>query len=196
QTLSAEGAKYLFIITGSAFVYPEMHEVAEPFTRLFERFEIDNFDLEGAREAITKPLKVEKIPLKVSENVVKMIHKITEGHPFFIVAIMRDILRETKEGTISMREFENMSPRIIEHLTRTKFQDDFNKATDAEKAVLLEIAQLDKRIFAPLDVKAKSQAKIFERLTKKDLLIKISRGKYRVYHPLFLEYLHKLRRGI
>lgn len=68
QALSAEGAKYLFIITGPTFIYPEMHELAEPFTRLFEKFELDNFDLVGTKEAITKPLRVDRIPLIVNRK--------------------------------------------------------------------------------------------------------------------------------
>ncbi len=69
QALSSAGTKYLFVITGPTFIYPEMHELAEPFTRLFEKFELNSFDLTGTEEAITKPLHLDKIPLEISDNV-------------------------------------------------------------------------------------------------------------------------------
>jgi len=192
QTLSADGARYLFVITGPIFIYPEMHELAEPFTRLFEKFELVNFDLSGTKEAITKPLEVSGVPLKISDDVVEQIHKMTEGHPFFIASIMRDILRIYKEGDLTPEKFEGIRGELISHLARSKFQDDYDIATDAEKLILLRCAKLGKEVFSPSDIEGKSQPKLFERLGKKELLIKISRGKYRLYHPLFAEYLRSM----
>lgn len=195
QTLSAEGARYMFVIAGQRFLYPEIHELAEPFTRLFEKFEIDNFDLEGTREVIEKPLRVEGIKIEASNEVIERIHNITGGHPFFIVFIMRDLLHKIKQGKIDTQRFNEVWPSIIEHLTKTKFQDDFNKATDAEREVLLNIAKLDKEIVTPSDIKGRSQSKLFERLIEKELLVKISRGNYKLYHPLFWEFLKMVEKG-
>jgi len=195
QALSAQGARYMFVITGQTFLYPEMHELAEPFTRLFEKFEIDNFDLNGTREVIEKPLRVEGIEIKISDDVIERIHNITEGHPFFIVFIMRDLLRKIKQGRIDMEKFNESYPSIIDHLTKTKFQDDFNKATDAERETLLKIAELGEDVFTPSDITGRSQSKLFERLMEKELLVKISRGKYRLYHTMFLEFLRMMKKG-
>jgi len=195
QALSAQGARYMFVITGQTFLYPEMHELAEPFTRLFEKFEIDNFDLNGTREVIEKPLRVEGIEIKISDDVIERIHNITEGHPFFIVFIMRDLLRKIKQGRIDMEKFNESYPSIIDHLTKTKFQDDFNKATDAERETLLKIAELGEEVFTPSDITGRSQSKLFERLMEKELLVKISRGKYRLYHTMFLEFLRMMKKG-
>ena len=189
QALSSEGTKYLFVITGPTFIYPEMHELAEPFTRLFEKFELDSFDLTGTKEAITKPLLLDRIPLEISDNVIEQIHTITDGHPFFITSIMRDILRVHKTGSLTLEKFEEIKPALIGHLAKSKFQDDYNKATDAEKLILLRCAKLEKKIFSPSDIKGKSQTKLFERLAKKDLLVKLERGRYSLFHPLFTEYL-------
>ncbi|MBU4266542.1 MAG: hypothetical protein KKE96_04875 [Candidatus Altiarchaeota archaeon] len=195
QALSAQGARYMFVITGQTFLYPEMHELAEPFTRLFEKFEIGNLDLDGTREVIEKPLMVEDTGIKISDEVIGRIHDITEGHPFFIVFIMRDLLREIKQGRIDIEKFNEVYPSIIEHLTKTKFQDDFNKATDAERETLLKIAGLNEVVFTPSDIKGGSQSKLFERLMEKELLVKISRGKYRLYHTMFWEFLKMMKKG-
>lgn len=192
QALATEGTKYLFIITGPKFIYPSMHEMAEPFTRLFERFELNNFDLAGTSEAITKPIRIAGIHLEIPEDVIEQIHNITDGHPFFIAGMMRDILRIHDKETLTLSDFEQIKPRLIEHLGRTKFEDDYNKATDAEKQILLNCAQLKNKIFSPLEIKSKSLSKLLERLANKELLVKLERGKYSLYHPLFKEYLENI----
>jgi len=192
QTLSAEGAKYLFVFTGPTFSYPEIHEIGEPFTRLFEKFEIGNFDFEGTKEVIEKPLLTEDLNIKISDEVIKRIYDLTEGHPFFIVYIMRDLIKKIKDDVADIEDFDKLYNYIIEHLTQTKFHDDFNKASDAERELLLKISELNKEVFSPSDIKGRSQTKLFERLTKKDLLIKIQRGRYKLCHPLFLEYLTRM----
>ncbi|HJH31575.1 MAG TPA: hypothetical protein C5S50_05235, partial [Methanosarcinaceae archaeon] len=50
-----------------------MHEMAEPFTRLFERFELTKFDLAGTRESITKPLKIAGNHLELSDDVITQV---------------------------------------------------------------------------------------------------------------------------
>lgn len=192
QALATGGTKYLFIITGPKFIYPTMHEIAEPFTRLFERFDLNNFDFPGTREAITKPLRVSEIQLKISDDVIEQIHDMTDGHPFFIISIMRDVLRIYKNETMTLADFEEIKPKLIEHLSRSKFQDDYNKATDAEKLILIKCSEINNRIFSPSEIMSKSMSKLLERLAKKELLVKMERGKYSLYHPLFKEYLKNL----
>jgi len=44
-------------------------------------------------------------------------------------------------------------------------------------------------------ITGRSQSKLFERLMEKELLVKISRGKYRLYHTMFLEFLRMMKKG-
>ena len=189
QSLSTQGVNYMFVITDLSFLYPEMHKLAEPFTRLFEKFELKPFDLKGTQELIKKPLDAEKISMSVSDEVVKRIHELTEGHPFFITLIMRDLLFKFDKGKITEKKFDEIYKEIIVHLAKTKFEDDLNKATDAEKKILFKVSKSKKSECSPSDVKA--SAKLFERLVEKNLLIKVARGKYRVSHSLFQEYLRE-----
>ena len=39
-----------------------MRDQAEPFTRLFDRFDLMPFDIDGTRQLIEKPLQIERIP--------------------------------------------------------------------------------------------------------------------------------------
>lgn len=191
QALSASGAHFMFVITGPLTLYPEMRDKAEPFTRLFERFDLEPFDLTGTKELIEKPLQTEKINLEISEEVVQRIHEITGGHPYFITLVMRDLLNQKQEGKLSLKEFTDMYPDLTEHFARIKFNDDFAKATDSEKEVLHKMASSNKQEVAPNDIGGAKITKFLERLVEKDLVLKVARGKYSIYNPLFKEYLRK-----
>jgi hypothetical protein len=191
QALSTKGCRYMFVITGPTLLYPEIRQVAEPFTRLFERYELGPFDFDGTKELILKPLKVERIPLEVSEDTIKRIHEISGGHPFFTTLIMRDLLYKYESGRIGGKEFNKALPDIMQHLGKARFEGDLEKATDAEKKVLLKIAKFDRETVSPSDING--EAKLLERLVKKDLITKLGRGQYKLYHPLFKQYLKNLK---
>ncbi|MEK6923618.1 MAG: P-loop NTPase fold protein [Candidatus Micrarchaeota archaeon] len=191
QALSAAGARFMFIITGPVTLYPEMRDKAEPFTRLFERFDLEPFDFDGTKELIEKPLAVEKIKLEVSDEVIRKIHEITAGHPYFITLAVRDLLNQKQEGRLSAKEFIESYPDLVDHFARIKFNDDYARATDAEKEVLRKLAASNKQEVAPNDIGGAAVTKFLERLVSKDLVLKIARGKYAVYNPLFKEYLRR-----
>ena len=191
QALSAEGARFMFIITGPMTLYPEMLDQAEPFTRLFERFNLEPFDPDGTRELIEKPLAAENMHLSVSNEVVQKIQSIAEGHPYFTTLIMRDLLNKRQEGKINLDEFIKIYPDVTEHFAKVKFDSDLTKATDAEKEILFKMAKTPKKELTPKEIGGKSKAKLLERLVKKDLVVKVARGKYKLYSKLFKDYLSK-----
>ena len=192
QTLSAAGAQYMFIVTGPSSIYPEIRDKAEPFTRLFERFDLGPFDLEGTRQLIEKPLKVEGIDLAIDSAVIERIHEITGGHPYFLTLTMREILYRVNKGRMTLKEFKAICPAVMEQFARIKFKDDLSRASDAEKRLLAQIASVKDPEISPSDFKGSGTSRMLDRLVKKDLIIKTSRGKYRLYNPLFKEYLRKV----
>lgn len=191
QALFAAGARFMFVITGPLTLYPEMRDKAEPFTRLFERFDLIPFDVEGTRELIEKPLEAEGIELTIADEVVQRIYDITGGHPYFITLVMHDLLNKISEDTINIQEFTKVYPDLIDHFARIKFNDDFVRATDAEQAILVQIARSPTPEVSPSDISGRATSKLFERLVNKELIVKTGRGKYRLYNPLFSEYLKR-----
>lgn len=191
QMLSAAGAQYLFVITGPLNLYPEMRDRAEPFTRLFDRFDLMPFDSEGTRQLIEKPLKVEGIDLHIDDAVIEKIHKITGGHPYFVTLTMRDVINFVKNGRLELVQFDRFCPMLIEHFARIKFNDDLNRTSDGEKKILRQMASADENEVSPSSLKGRGTTVLLDRLVKKDLVIKVSRGKYQLYTPLFKEYLKR-----
>lgn len=189
QALSMKGALFTFVICTPERLFPHMRTVAEPFTRLFTRFELKPFDLDGTTEQIQKPLDVEKIPLKLSKPVIKEIHDLTRGHPYFISLAMKHFIDRIPEGTGSANTFAAFCPDIMEYFAGVKFNADFEKATETEREVLLKIATLGEPEFSPKEIGGRSKTTYVERLVAKGLITKIDRGKYTLYTPLFAEYL-------
>jgi hypothetical protein len=189
QSLSMKGALFTFVICTPENLFPRMRTVAEPFTRLFTRYELKPFDLQGTAEQIQKPLDVEKIPLTLSETTIQEIHDITQGHPYFICASMKHLLDNVPEGTVSADGFQAVCPDIREYFANVKFNADFDKATESEKEILLRIASLNEPEFSPKEVGGRSKITYVERLVAKGLVTKIDRGKYKLYTPLFADYL-------
>jgi hypothetical protein len=189
QALTSSGAQYMFVITGPANLYPAMRDKAEPFTRLFERFELKAFDVDGTRQLIEKPLRVEGIGLAIDADVIGRIHQITGGHPYFVTLTMRDLLDRFHEGRLTIEEFNRICPELIGHLARIKFDSDFDRASDAEKMLLLQMSDMGHDEISPSELNGSGTTRLLDRLVKKDIVVKISRGKYTLYNPLFKEYL-------
>lgn len=193
QSLITEGALFMFIIAGPITIYPDIKDKAEPFTRLFERFDLVQFDEHGTKEQILKPLEVEKIDLKISKDVIKKIHEITGGHQYFVSLVMRDLLNKLNKNKITLSDFNKYYPDLINHFARIKFNDDFARASGKEKELLLEIAMLSNYEFSLGEIKTGGSSKtaLLERLINKTLIAKVERGRYRLFTPLFAEYLRR-----
>ena len=189
QDLVTKGCNYMLIVTGPKILYQEVGDIAEPLTRFFDPFFLNPFGLEGTKEAILKPIKTEKVPIEVKNEVIEKIHSITLGHPYFIAFIMQDLLDRVEKGAIiDLKLFDKLYPKIIERVNTAKFKTDFDKASDKEREVLIKISRIRKELVTPSDI-GKKEAEIFSRLVGKGLLTKESRGQYKIYHPLFKRFL-------
>jgi len=189
QALSSADAQYMFVITGPLNLYPEMRDHAEPFTRLFDRYDLVPFDVDGTRQLIEKPLKAEGIALQIDDEVIGCIHEITGGHPYFITLAMRDVLGLVKDSRLDVAGFDRLKPALLEHFARVKFDDDLGRASEGEKKVLLQMALAKEKAVSPSSLKGRGTAVLLDRLARKELVIKVARGKYQLYNPLFKEYL-------
>jgi hypothetical protein len=189
QDLVTKGCNYMLIVTGPKILYQEVGDIAEPLTRFFDPFFLNSFGLEGTKEAILKPIKIEKVPVEVKNEVIEKIHSITLGHPYFIAFIMQDLLDKVEKGAIiDLDMFDKLYPKIIERVNTAKFKTDFDKISDKEREVLIKISKIRRELVTPSDI-GKTHAEIISRLVSKGLLIKESRGQYRIYHPLFKRFL-------
>jgi len=190
QRLAMDGCKYYLAVSAKDLLFFRAKEFAEPFTRFFDRFKLDTFDLEGTRNAITNPLRLSKSSIMVDEEVILRIHKLTQGHPYFIHFIMQDLVELKEKGALTNEFFYANYPKIAKHLAREKFDDDLHLASEMDQRVLFEMAKFNKTEVTPSELKSKSARVALRRLVNdKGLVKKNGRGRYHIYHPLFKQYL-------
>lgn len=189
QGLPRDGCNFIVIVTGKKELFAEIRELAEPLSRFFNiKHSLSPFGLEETKAAITKPIKLAGLNIIIEDNVLKKIHELTRGHPFFIHFIMRELVTIKERGKITESDFDGAYETIQKTMEREKFDIDFSIASPKEKQVLLEAAKLDD-LFSPSDIKTKGARLQLSFLLKKNLLMKHERGEYSLYHPLFREYL-------
>lgn len=191
QSLAMKGCKYSLTITGPKIWFTYIADKAEPFVRFFHPFSLDSFNLNSTKEAIMRPLESAGLDLNIQEKVINEVQKRTGGHPYFVIYTMRELLNNLGDKKqIEINDFEEIWPKIISSLEETKFGPDFGVASEEEKRTLQKIARTRQDTVTPSMVGIKDR-KILSRLENKGLLVKMDRGKYRMYHPLFKEYVRK-----
>ncbi len=191
QNLPKHGCNIMLVVTGAPYLFHMAREFAEPFTRFFDRVFLDPFDIEETGNFIRKPLSALNAHLVVEDAAVEEIYKASQGHPYFLSFIMKqvvDLLAE--QGEINVELFHQAYPLIIENLSWEKFQDDIAQASEVELTVLKKMAILNNDIVTPSQLTIKNVRKYLKILVeKKGLVIKNKRGEYSLYHPMFKEYL-------
>ena len=141
-------------MTGPKLLFKEVTDIAEPFTRFFHQFALEPFALEGTQEAINKRILAGKLNLELSKEVTSIIYEKSNGHPYFVMFIMYELLnRVGNKKHISLKEFDDSWPCIVTLLERNVFVNRLGEVSDKEKEVLLQIAQLNNDQFSPSDIK-------------------------------------------
>src|SRR5207244_12019697 len=82
-------------------------------------------------------------------------------------------------------------PEIFGQLEKEKFSSDLGQVSDREKELLRAIAKSTDDEFAPGQFVKQPEYVYFRRLTEKGLLVRTVRGRYKLYHPLLLEFLRQ-----
>ena len=195
QRLPFDGCNYMVVITGKENLFGQVREFAEPFTRFFDRYHLDLFNETETEKAIRIPLQKISSPIRISDHVIKRIHELTSGQPFFIHFIMHDLVDFAEDDFINLKDFESHWDKIWLHIEKEKFFGDYSSASDTERKLLAEIAGLYEMEFAPSDLMWKGgKYSMLARLEEKELLIKRGRGKFSIYHPMFKEFLRMMGR--
>lgn len=193
QGLPRHGCNFMLCMSGSRDLFAEVRELAEPFARFFNvKHTLDNFSPEETRNAILTPIERAGLNITVEERVVQKIYDLTVGHPFFIHFLMRELVTIREKGKISIGFFDNHYPIVERIMAREKFAGDFSIASDKEKEILLAVAAIKSDTFTPSQLKIKNVRPRFNGMVRKNLIVKVGRGEYGLYHPLFKEYLRNV----
>ena len=143
---------------------------------------------------MSMPLVKAKRDIRFSDDAIKHLYEKTQGHPYFLAFLIKDIVDLKKKGEIKIDFINSHWKYLLTHLSEEKFEKDIMRISPKRRELLKGIAAIDKEIVTRQDVKANDR--YWHDLTAIGTLIKVDRGQYKLYHPLFKEYIRNLLKYI
>ena len=187
QDLQGAGASFPLVVTGPDDLFDSTTRSgpSEPVTRFFERMRLSEFSLEDTAAAVREPLHLSDSKLQVPDEGVAVVFERTMGHPFFVSLAMRELVNRANDaGTATLDRSFILSnwPSVAARLDADKFDDEWRSTSRQERAVLAAVAESRSLREVP------NGSAFARRLVAKGLLAHPGRGVYRLYHPLFADY--------
>ncbi|BBM84540.1 type IV toxin-antitoxin system AbiEi family antitoxin domain-containing protein [Candidatus Uabimicrobium amorphum] len=188
QDTREAGVRAMLVVTGDKSLFSNIRGISEPLVRFFEQIHLGTFSELEAKECLKRPLAVNNINLKFEKKVMEEIFQKTEQHPYFITFFAHDLFEYKSAGRITIKLFQKVYPEILEHLAATRFINDIAITNDTERKLLDYFCRTE--TLRTKDVKGVTNPSMaFKRLEEKNLIKKVKRGYYQLYHTLFREYL-------
>jgi len=84
-----------------------------------------------------------------------------------------------------------MWPAVFDQLGREKFQSDISQLSAKELGLAHQFASFSESDIPAHHLRGKIHREHLARLVEKGVLIRTARGRYKLYHPLFREFLRQ-----
>ena len=186
QSLGIESMNYSVCFSAKPDYFAETKGLADPAVRFYTKFYLERFTLD---ETLDYARSVFDLSLDTSATVAAWLHEKTLGHPFFLAFICKYLT--TTAGQIQPDKLEPIWPAIFDQLGREKFRSDVSQLSAREFEFVRRFANLSENELATQHYTGKFRREYFARLVEKGLLIRAGRGRYKLYHPLFREFLQQ-----
>ena len=188
QPLGIESMNYSVCFSAKPDYFAETKGLADPAVRFYTKFYLERFTLD---ETLDYARSVFDLSLDTSATVAAWLHEKTLGHPFFLAFVCKYLT--TTAGQIQPDKLEPIWPAIFDQLGREKFRSDVSQLSAREFEFVRRFANLSENELATQHYTGKFRREYFARLVEKGLLIRAGRGRYKLYHPLFREFLQQTK---
>ncbi len=184
QEFAVHGLNYSLCFSARADYFSEIRAFAEPAVRFYDKIYLASFT----------PVETQEYAAAVFGNsapideISEWLYAKTFGHPYFLAFVSRQLLT-LAQGSISNPEL--FWPAIFKRLEHEKFRSDLANVTEREAQLLRDVAALQNEEIGPSDLSHPYDRNYFKRLTEKALLVRVGRGRYKLYHPLFRAFLNE-----
>ena len=195
QRIESE-AKYCIVLAGKFNFTERMSESFSPLNRFFPCYRLTPLDAPSMNSYILQ--KLTSVEVGIDETAKKFIFRKCEGHPYVLVAIcyyIFDSLNEN-ESHITDDVIARAGDKIYYRLGQDFFEPMFHPLTPKAREIIITIAKKAqtpefsfKQAVDWLQMPRNYVSPYIKELIRKGVLDKPDRGKYKVFHTLFLEYL-------
>ena len=186
QWLGVEMLNYSICFSAKSDFFAETKALADPAVRFYTKLYLEPFTRE---ETVEYTRSVFDLAPDISATVAAWLQEKTLGHPYFLACVCKHLSRTVSR--IVPQTLERTWPAILTQLGRERFCQDLSRLSAKELDLIHQFANLGNGEFTPQHFRGKFQREYFARLVEKGLLIRTRRGRYRLYHRLFREFLQQ-----
>jgi AAA ATPase domain len=206
QSIQRKNIPIMLVLTGLPTLFPKLVDARTFAERMFRVLFLKRLRVGESREAILKPVEYSGCPVTFEEKSVNRIFRLSDGYPYFIQFICREVfeawIRQILEGLepLSVPEDE-----IIRKLDSDFFVGRWSRATDRQRELLIVIAGLESASgeFSIQEVVEASKGRsskpfssshvnqMFTTLTNRGLIYKNRHGKYSFAVPLMDQFIRR-----
>lgn len=144
QSIQKKNIPFMLLLTGLPTLFPKLVEARTFAERMFRVVFLKRLSSQESKDAILKPIDDANCPVKLSKTSVEQIVKLSDGYPYFIQFICREVydsfeqkLNEGKKASVPVEE-------IMRKLDTDFFAGRWGRATDRQRTLLYIIAKLEK----------------------------------------------------
>ncbi len=186
QSFGIEGMNYSVCFSAKSDYFADTKGLAEPAARFYTKLYLEPFTLE---ETVEYTRSVFDVATGSSAIIAAWLHKKTLGHPYFLAFACKHLSPDASH--IQSQKLERVWPSIFDQIGREKFRSDVSQLSGKELQLIHQFASLGEGELASHHFTGKFQTEYFARLAEKGLLVRTGRGRYKLYHPLFREFLRQ-----
>lgn len=195
--LNLKGKNIMFVATGSEDIFNKIQDKLDSAVRIFEPYLIGPLSYGEVCDAINIPAEEQSVVFE--EDVLKEIYELSNGIPYYMQILAYSCFEENNDDNeVTMAEFKNASVYALNILAQREFKALFDKSTTEERKILCLMAESDETILSYSYIKENANlnsepSALLKNLVNKNMIIKPSRGKYKLKNNLFKLYLQNLR---
>ena len=195
--LNLKGKNIMFVATVSQDLFNKIQDKLDSAVRIFEPYLIGPLSYREVCDAINTP--AEKQGVVFEEDVLKEIYKLSNGIPYYMQILAYSCFEEINDDNkVTLTEFKKASMHSLNILAQQEFKELFSKSTREERKILCLMAESNETILSYSYIKDNANMNsepsvLLKNLVKKNMIIKPSRGKYKLKNNLFKLYLQNLR---
>ena len=182
QEFAVHGLNYSLCFSARADYFSEIRAFAEPAVRFYDKVYLASFTPAETLE-YTAAVFGDSVSI---HHLSEWLYAKTLGHPYFLAFVSRQLLTLVQDP---LSDPELLWPVIFKRLEREKFRSDLANVTEREVQLLREVASSENQEISPSELSNPYDRNYFKRLTEKSLLLRVGRGRYKLYHQLFREFL-------
>jgi hypothetical protein len=184
QEFAIHGANYSLCFSARSDYFSNIRSFAEPAVRFYDKVYLSSFTPQETCEYSAAVFGKAAETHQLSD----WFYEKTFGHPYFLTFVSRQLLT-LSQGQLSNPE--RLWPAIFSRLEQEKFRSDLAHVTEREIQLLRNVANASSDEIGPRELNNQYERKYFSRLTEKALLLRVGRGRYKLYHPLFRLFLRR-----